>query len=70
MPILERDGRLQFDFGGVQVTTQSFVHALLAEPLRKFGPENLTGRIYFVRASAQVKQVLAIVVESIISEAV
>ena len=68
IPALRSNKPLQLDFGGVQITTQSFIHALLAEPLRLFGPDHFTGRIFFARASTQVKQVLKIVVQHVAAE--
>lgn len=64
-PHLKMGIPLQLDFGGVQIATQSFVHALIAEPLRRFGPERFKGLVHFVRVSSQVRQVLRIVVQHV-----
>ena len=36
IPNLSRDNIVEIDFSGVDGVTQSFIHALIAEPIRKF----------------------------------
>ena len=38
IPALERDEEVQLDFAHVEGTTQSFIHALISDLLRKYGP--------------------------------
>jgi hypothetical protein len=41
LPSLALGGKIEIDFTGVTLTTQSFIHALISEPLRKKGEETL-----------------------------
>ena len=44
VPALEREDEVLLDFKKVNYATQSFVHALVGEPLKRFG-EPLQGRV-------------------------
>lgn len=68
MPSLRQGGALSISFSGVALTTQSFVHALLAEPLRFVGREGLAERLRFVACSSQVHEVILIVMGYIWNE--
>ena len=68
LPGLRRGENVSLDVSGVSLTTQSYMHALLAEVLRELGAEGTPGRLYVVAASGQVKQVVRIVVGYILDE--
>jgi hypothetical protein len=58
-----RDGKkVVLDFNGVLGATQSFVHALIADPIRKNGPE-VIDLISFMGCNESVKGIISIVVE-------
>jgi hypothetical protein len=52
---------VRIDFGRASYTTQSAIHALLYEPLRRAGPTSIK-RLWFAGASRQVRAVLNLVV--------
>lgn len=62
LPALREGRRLILSFHGVALTTQSFVHALLAEPLRTLGPREALERLLYARCSDQVREVVRLVV--------
>ncbi|MFO0607047.1 MAG: DUF4325 domain-containing protein [Polyangiales bacterium] len=62
LPALREGKRLVLSFHGVALTTQSFLHALLAEPLRELGPEASPTRLLYARCSDQVREVIRLVV--------
>ncbi len=68
MPALREDRVVSIDIGGVTLTTQSFMHALLAEPLRFLGADRIQGRVWVTGASRQVKQVARLVVGYVLDE--
>jgi hypothetical protein len=49
-------------FEGVGSATQSFIHALISDLIRKYGVEVLD-KVYFKNCSAIVKEIINIVVE-------
>ena len=61
-PTLRGHERLTLDFTGVAGATQSFVHALIADPIRKLGTGVLE-LISFKGCNASVKGVVGIVVD-------
>lgn len=62
LPLLDSGETVALDFANVQSATQSFVHALLGEALKKYGVEALD-RIEFQNCSAQLKTVIEIVAD-------
>ncbi len=62
MPALARNEKIVLDFGGVEIATQSFLHALISEALREYGSEAL-GRIEFRSCTDTVKEIVGIVVD-------
>ena len=62
LPQLEKGGKVVFDFERAKYVTQSFVHALVGEPLKRYGAQVLD-RIEFKNCSAQVRSVVALVVD-------
>lgn len=62
IPALEKGEEVVLDFAGVDAATQSFVHALISDVLRKFGSESLD-RMSFKSCNETVKKIVTIVVE-------
>jgi anti-sigma regulatory factor (Ser/Thr protein kinase) len=62
LPALRAGKTVLLSFGGIAFTTQSFVHALLAEPLRELGPGAALDRLIYARCSDQVREVIRLVV--------
>lgn len=56
------DEEVVFDFSKVDGTTQSFIHALISDLIRKKGIDILD-RIYFKNCNEVVKKIIGIVVE-------
>ena len=50
------------DFAGVEAVTQSFIHALISDILRRYGSDALD-RVVFKSCNDTVKKIIAIVVE-------
>lgn len=67
---LVRDGddAIALDLGGVTLTTQSYIHALLAGPLRALGRAGIERRLWIVAADDQPKEVVRIVIGYILNE--
>jgi hypothetical protein len=62
MPALENGGEATIDFAGVEGATQSFIHALISDAIRKHGPAVLD-RIYFRNCNEIVKKIIGIVAD-------
>jgi len=62
MPSLLANKTVVLNFCGVTSSTQSFVHALIAEPLQKIG-EGVLGRLEFRSCAPQVKNLVELVVD-------
>lgn len=62
LPALERGDTLVLDFAEVLYATQSFVHALIAVPLKKHGEEVLD-RMVFKNCSPQMQSLIELVVD-------
>ncbi|KKT13383.1 MAG: hypothetical protein UV95_C0002G0067 [Candidatus Falkowbacteria bacterium GW2011_GWF2_43_32] len=62
MPILAESKELVLDFSGVSGTTQSFIHALISEPIRRFRDVALE-KIHYKNCSDVVKEVIKTVSE-------
>jgi STAS-like domain of unknown function (DUF4325) len=62
LPVLRNSDEVTLDFSGVEGATQSFIHALISEAIRMFGPEVLD-HIIFKGCNDTVKQIIAIVTE-------
>ena len=61
-PSLEKGKEVVLDFEKVEFTTQSFIHALLSELMRQFGPEVLD-KISFKNCHENIKRIVNIVVD-------
>jgi len=61
MPILDKE-EIAFDFLNVDGATQSFVHALISDLIRKKGI-NILDKVYFKNCNDTIKKIIGIVVE-------
>jgi hypothetical protein len=62
VPALNKNKEVIIDFGGVESTTQSFIHALISDLIRSFGNDVLDS-IAFKNCNETVQKVISIVVE-------
>lgn len=62
MPSLYENKTVVLDFSGVTSSTQSFVHALVHEPLQKFGEAALS-KLEFRSCAPQIKSLVQLVVD-------
>ena len=62
LPALSSDKTVVLDFSGVVSSTQSFVHALVGEPLQKIG-ESVLEKIEFRACAPQIKSLVQLVVD-------
>lgn len=62
IPALDQNDEVTLDFQRVNGATQSFIHALLSEVLRKYGGEVLD-RIFFKSCNETIRQIINIVVD-------
>ena len=62
LPTLRAREDLMIDFSGVTGATQSFVHALISEAFREFGPEVLN-HIVFKGCNADVSEIVQMVAD-------
>ena len=62
IPALEQKEEVVLNFAGVDATTQSFIHALISDLLRKYGSDVLD-RIEFKSCNDTVKKIITIVVD-------
>ena len=60
LPALEKERAVTFDFEGVTGATQSFIHALVSDALRKY-PETAFDNIFFKNACPEVQEIISIV---------
>lgn len=61
-PAVGRGDKVRLDFSEVDGATQSFVHALISEPIRKHGP-GILDKLEFKKCNPTVRSVVEIVVE-------
>ena len=62
IPALDKKKEVALDFKGIDSTTQSFIHALISDLIRKYGVENLDS-IYFKNCNENIKKIISIVVD-------
>lgn len=62
VPALEKEEKIILDFNGIEIATQSFIHALISELIRKYGSEVLD-KISFKNCNEPVRKIIGIVVE-------
>ena len=61
-PALEDNKKIILDFGKIKSATQSFIHALISDLIRKKGIDVLD-RIYFKNCNDTIKKIIEIVIE-------
>ena len=62
IPALEKDEKIILNFEGVEGATQSFIHALISDVIRKYGAEVLD-KISFKKCNETIKKIINIVVD-------
>ncbi len=62
LPALEKNQEVVLDFKGVEAATQSFIHALISDLIRKYGTEVLD-KISFKNCNEIVKKIITIVAD-------
>lgn len=62
IPALDKGGEVVLDFENVEGVTQSFIHALISDLIRKYGDEILD-RISFKSCNETIQKIIAIVVD-------
>lgn len=62
VPALEKKEEIILDFEGIEGATQSFIHALISDLIRKYGSEVLDN-IFFRNCNENVKKIINIVVD-------
>lgn len=62
LPVLDGNEDIIIDFKGVTGATQSFIHALISEAMRKHGASVLD-RIFFKNCNESVREIITIVTE-------
>ena len=62
IPALDKKEEVVLDFEGVNGATQSFIHALISDIIRKKGIKILD-RIFFKNCSDTIKKIIEIVIE-------
>ena len=61
-PALDKHEQIALNFDQVSSTTQSFIHALISDAIRKYGSDSLD-RIIFKSCNKNIQQIIKIVVE-------
>ena len=62
MPALQSGHDIMFDFIGVDGVTQSFIHALISDPIREYYPA-IFDKLHFKNCNATVRAVIEVVYE-------
>jgi hypothetical protein len=62
IPALEKDEEVIIDFKAVDAATQSFIHALISDLIRKYGSEVLD-KVSFKNCNETIKKIIGIVVD-------
>ena len=62
LPALQRSEEVTLDFDGVTGVTQSFIHALIADPIREY-PDRVFDRVIFKNCTRNIKVIVEIVEE-------
>lgn len=60
MPALSKNREVVFDFDGVDGATQSFVHALLSDPIREFN-DIAFDNLAYLNTNNDIKEIISIV---------
>ncbi len=62
IPVLEKQQEIILDFAGISSATQSFIHALISDLIRKYGGDVLE-KVAFKNCSETVKKIINIVTD-------
>lgn len=62
VPAIEKGEMVTLDFGGIDSATQSFVHALISDLMRKYS-NNVLDKISFKSCNETVQKIISIVVD-------
>ena len=62
VPALEKNEEIILNFEGVEGATQSFIHALISDVIRKYGVEVLD-QISFKNCNETIKKIISIVID-------
>lgn len=62
LPALEQGEPVVLDFGAVKYATQSYVHALIGQPLKQYG-EPVLDQIEFKNCTPQLRSIIDLVVD-------
>ncbi|MBR3353530.1 STAS-like domain-containing protein [Candidatus Saccharibacteria bacterium] len=60
LPALKNNRAVTFDFGNVKGATQSFIHALISDALRKY-PDVVYDNVFYKNASEEIQKIITIV---------
>ena len=60
LPALENNRAITFDFDGVKGATQSFIHALISDALRKF-PDVVYDNVFYKNTNEEIQKIITIV---------
>ncbi len=60
LPRLSQRSKVVLDFEGVGGATQSFIHALISDPIRQYGNDAFEN-LYFKNANADIQKIISIV---------
>lgn len=60
LPALEDNRAITFDFDGVKGATQSFIHALISDALRKF-PDVVYDNVFYKNTNEEIQKIITIV---------
>ena len=60
LPALENEQSVTFDFDGVKGATQSFIHALVSDALRKY-PDTVYDDVFYKNTNEEIQKIITIV---------
>ena len=60
IPAIAQDSSIALDFSGVNGATQSFIHALIAEPNMRFR-EQAFDNLFYINANDDISEIISIV---------
>lgn len=60
LPTLENTGSVTFDFEGVKGATQSFIHALVSDALRKY-PDIIYDNVFYKNTNEDIQKIITLV---------
>ncbi|HLD71538.1 MAG TPA: STAS-like domain-containing protein [Candidatus Peribacteraceae bacterium] len=63
IPTLERQEEMIIDFDGVDGATQSFMHALISDAIRKFGIQIFLSKVSFKSCNDKIRAIVTIVTD-------